>query len=293
MIELLPECVFKSTAHLGEAPLWSEKNQLLYWTDIHGKLIHAFDPIAKCETNYSMPDLVTAVALQNGGLLLALSKQIACLDLQTGQIKVLHEAEKNVSGIRFNDGKCDCKGRFWVGTINTIKPTDSNCTLYSYDGEQLRPMLRDIVFSNGLAWSPDSHVFFHVETFKKAIFAYDFDAETGSLTGKRLFVSLEENGGLPDGITVDEEGGVWCAHYGKGQVVRYDKKGKVSDVIRLPVPNVTNCAFGGKDFDMLYITTAQENLSSVQLKKYPHSGSLFAIRVSYKGVPETPFLGNL
>lgn len=294
MSELFPECIFKIDSHLGESPLWSKEKQLLYWVDIHRKLIHAFDPKTKCDTVYHTQDLVTAISLQqNKGLLLALSQQIASLDFQTEKTQILHEVEKSAPGIRFNDGKCDCMGRFWIGTINTEIPTSNACMLYSFDGKGLKPILKDIVFSNGLAWSPNYQVFFHVESFRKGIFAYDFHAEKGFLTRKRLFVSLQESTAYPDGITVDEEGGIWCAHYGGAQVVRYNKMGKVTDIIKLPVPNVTNCAFGGKNLDILYITTAQESLSSSQLKEYPLSGSVFAVKVNYKGIPETSFCNVL
>ncbi len=292
--DLFSESVFKSNSYLGESPLWSKEQQLLYWVDIKGKMIHIFDPKTKYDISYPTQDLVTAVALQNNNaILVALRKQIVSFDCKTGKTKVLSKAEENDPDTRFNDGKCDCRGRFWIGTINTRIPTSNACTLYSFDGIQIKPVLHDIMFSNGLAWSPDHRTFFHVESFRKAIFAYDFNAEKGSLTHKRLFVSLNESTAYPDGITVDDEEGVWCAHYGGSQVVRYDRTGKISVIIKLPVPHVTNCCFGGENLDTLYITTAQENLSPDQLKKHSLSGSLFAIKVDYKGILETPFCGIL
>lgn len=283
-----PDCILKIDAQLGEGPLWSPEKSLLYWVDIQEKKLHLFDPKKKQDRFFKLPQLVTTVALRKKGCLLTFPKQIVLFNEETETFEVIHEVEKDAPLTRFNDGKCDRLGRFWGGTINTKVPTNSG-NLYRASKQEIAKAATDITFSNGLCWSPDNKTFFHVETFKRTIFAYDFDLPSGQLKNKRVFATIASDDGMPDGMTIDDQGGIWCAIYGGSKVIRFDKLGALSEVIQLPVPHVTCVTFGGDRYDTLFITTAQENLSKAELEKYPLSGSLFAIKLNYRGIPETPF----
>ena len=131
---------------------------------------------------------------------------------------------------------------------------------------------------------------YYTESYRYAIFAYDFNPEKGTISNRRIFIEIDPNtGGMPDGLTVDADGYIWSAECGSGKVIRYSPKGKVDYSITLPVPRVTSCTFGGEDYSTLYITTAREHMSQDQLSKWPLSGSLFACKPGVSGIPETPF----
>jgi sugar lactone lactonase YvrE len=131
---------------------------------------------------------------------------------------------------------------------------------------------------------------YFTESFRYAIFAYDFNAQTGTISNRRLFAEVDRNsGGFPDGLTVDSEGYVWSAHCGLGQIVRYSPKGKIDSVIKMPVPRATSCVFGGHKYDTLFITSARETMNEEQLSKYPLSGSIFSCNLGKKGMATAIF----
>src|SRR5690606_20287098 len=152
-------------------------------------------------------------------------------------------------------------------------------------------MDRGFHVSNGLGWSPDDKTFYFTDTAKQTIYAYDFDLESGAIGNRRVFVTVPESEGKPDGLTVDAEGFVWSAHWDGWCVTRYDPEGKVERVINLPVPRPTSCVFGGPDLQTLFVTTARIRLSAAQLADAPLSGSVFAIDTGIKGLLDPMFAG--
>jgi sugar lactone lactonase YvrE len=288
------ECVLEKDALLGEGPLWDPNKKILYWIDILKQKLHAFNPSEKTNKTYDLQEAFTAIALRkNGSLLATLKKRIAYYDPDTKTLTPVCEVEGGKRDNRFNDAKCDRRGRFWAGTMNEKNMKEPTGALYRFDFDgKLTCHQESLCLSNGLGWSPDNSVFYLVESFKYAIFAYDFDIDKGTLSGKRQFASVDEqSGGCPDGMTVDGQGYVWSAQPGLGRVVRYHPSGKIDQVIEMPVLRPSSCIFGGENLDTLYIPTARELMSKEQLEKYPLSGSLFAIHTGVKGIPETCFEG--
>lgn len=165
--------------------------------------------------------------------------------------------------------------------------------LYRFDSsKKTTRMAEGICCSNGLGWSPDNKTFYFAESFRYKIHAYDFDPATGTIENRRLFASLEgKNGAFPDGLTVDAEGYVWSAQPVFGRLARYDPKGRLERIIELPVSRGTSCSFGGKDLDILYVTTMRGALTDEQLAEEPLAGSLLALRPGVKGIAEVPFDG--
>lgn len=288
------ECVFKTDALLGEGPIWSVDKKILYWIDILKRELHVFDPSNKTNKTYSLQQAITSVALrQKGSLLVTLKKQIAYFDPETKTMTPICDAEESKPNNRFNDAKCDRRGRFWAGTMNEKNMKEMTGALYRFDPDgKLTCHQENLSLSNGMGWSPDNRLFYLVESFKYAIFVYDFDIEKGTLSSKRQFASIDEtSGGCPDGLTVDSQGYVWNAQPGLGRIVRYHPSGKIDEVIEMPVLRPSSCIFGGEHLDTLFIPTARELMTEEQLKKYPLSGSLFAIKTGIKGIPESPFSG--
>jgi sugar lactone lactonase YvrE len=177
-----------------------------------------------------------------------------------------------------------------MGAEDWMAPTGA---LYRFDPDRRITRMHDEVkCSNGMGWSPDGRVMYHTESFRFAIFAFDFDPGSGEISGRRPFVQLDpEAGGFPDGLTVDREGFVWSAQPVYGRIVRYDPDGGIDRIVDLPVSRGTGCAFGGSDLGTLYITSATETLTDAEIAEEPLAGSVFAVTPGVRGVAETPFAG--
>ena len=176
------ECVLPAKAIIGEGPLWSVKEQRLYWADIPEKKVHIFNPADGSNQTFELPEMVTSISTrENGGLLLTLRGSFAFFDPATGKLDVLAEPEPDKPGNRFNDGKCDRQGRLWAGTMGDVDWDSPVGSLYRFDANA-RPtrMEEGVCCSNGLGWSPDSKTMYFAESFRYRIHAYDFDAATGT-----------------------------------------------------------------------------------------------------------------
>jgi sugar lactone lactonase YvrE len=288
-------CVLSAKAQIGEGPWWSAAEQRLYWVDIVGKQVHIFDPADASNRSFALPDLVTSVAPRaNGrGLVLTLRNHFAFFDPATGKLDYLAEPEPDKPGNRFNDGKCDRQGRLWAGTMGDVDWDAPVGNLYRFDADrQVVRMDEGICCSNGLGWSPDSRVMYFTESFRHRIFAYDFDAVSGEIANRRVFITLDPHeSAFPDGMTVDAQGFVWCAQPMFGRIARYDPAGKLERIIELPVSRGTGVVFGGPNLDILYVTTMRATLTDEQLAQEPLAGSLLAVDAGVKGIAETPFAG--
>ena len=288
------ECVLPWQAEVGESPVWHSGEQLLYWIDIQGKEIHRFHPETGENETFKLPEIVTCIQLRGaGGLVLTLKKNFAFYDPDSKHLEKLGAVEQGSPENRFNDGKCDPQGRFWAGTMDAKNWKNPSGNLFRMTADQsIRKMQTEVVCSNGSGWSPDGRTMYYTETFRYAIYAYDFDPATGTISNRRTFAEIDpQSGGFPDGMTVDAEGFVWSNQVGLGKILRYDPQGKIERTVQLPVPRATDCTFGGKDLQTLYVTSARETMTSEQLRQAPLSGSLFAIDTGIRGLPPTPFAG--
>ncbi len=284
--------VVPTTAFLGEGPTWLPAERRLVFVDILAPAIIMSDPQDGSFQVRPMPELVSAVVpRRRGGFLAAMQTGLKAVDIDSGAVTAIASPEASKPGNRFNDGKCDRRGRFWVGTL-AIDTTPGHGSLYRLDPDgRCSLMDQGFTISNGLGWSPDDRLFYFTDSGAKRIYVYDFDVEAGTIANRRIFVELPDGVGSPDGLTVDAEGFVWSAHWDGWCVTRYDPFGKVDRVINLPVPRPTSCTFGGPDLSTLYVTSARIRLSAQQLAEAPLSGSVFAVRAGVRGLPELPFAG--
>jgi sugar lactone lactonase YvrE len=228
--------------------------------------------------------LGAAVPRAGGGWVLAAGTAFFTLE-EDGTVSRLTEDLADPSVVRMNDGKCDPAGRFWAGTMDygESRPVAS---LYVYDGT-VRPVLDGVMISNGLAWTPDHRAMYYIDTPTGRVDVFDYDVDTGEITSRRPFVEVE--GGHPDGMTLDEEGFLWVALWGGGAVHRYDPSGRHVGTVRLPVTNVSSCAFGGPDGTTLFVTTSQQGLSPEQKEAEPDAGRIFRVEPGVSGPPATAF----
>lgn len=285
-----PQCVWNAHAALGEGPVWSIKEQALYWVDILNHRLHRYGPQQE-QRSWQFNQEISAVAerANHTGLIVTLRHGFAFFDPATEKLTPLVEPEAHLPGNRFNDGKCDRRGRFWAGTV------DFDCRQPTGSLYRLSPDLRcakmdsDYTVTNGPAWSSDQKTMYHNDSANGYVYAFDFDLESGDVANKRLFLQFNAEEGSPDGMTTDAEGGLWIAHWGASKLTSRDALGKVLQTVGLPCSQVTSCAFGGHDFTTLYITTAAIGLSAQQLEREPLAGGLFAVKMPIAGVAADVF----
>ena len=286
------ELVLDARAVLGEAPTWGAETQRLIWVDITAGLVHRFDPLSGRDESIEVGQPVGAAVPTTSGLLaLATRDGFSLLDPSTGRPEFVAEFEATVPETLINDGKCDAAGRFWAGTkdVEGRRPLGS---LFRLDADlSLTRVLTEVTISNGLGWSPDQRTMYYIDSATYAIDAFDFELETGSVSNRRRLVELPEAWGLPDGLTVDEEGFLWVAFWTGSAIRRLSPVGEVLSVVELPVSLVTSCAFGGNDLSDLYVTSARVGLSGAQLKEQPHAGGLFRLSPGVRGLAAHPFAG--
>lgn len=286
------ECVLPAAALLGESPVWCPVDHVLYWVDIKRPAIHLFHPATgHCKT-WAMQEEVTAIGLrQGGGAIVSLRSSLATFDFHTGEVSKLSGEILSHPDMRFNDGRCDRRGRFWVGSLHEARQPET-ASLYRFDPDGRRTeMVTGITVSNGIAWSLDNRVMYFADSWTRTIFSFDFDLDSGSLHNQRIFVSLPEGAGAPDGATVDAEGFLWSATFDGGCVTRYAPDGRTDRVIKVPVQRPTSCIFGGEDLSILYVTSASMGLTERQRIDAPLAGGLFAVDAGVRGLPEPQFAG--
>jgi sugar lactone lactonase YvrE len=283
-----------SAARLGESPFWHPIEQALYYCDIPGHSLHRFDPATGELAHWDFgTDVASAAPLLGGQLLLAMRDGLWRFDPNSGARRRLAEPPYDPASERFNDGKCDPQGRFWVGTL--YEPREpALASLHRYAHGKLERQCGGITVSNGLAWSPNGRTMYWSDTKAHTIYAFDFDPSTGEISRQRVFAQfpskqsgqpLEAYGGRPDGAAVDAEGCYWVAMFEGQRVLRLSPEGDVLREVTLPVRCATMPCFGDPDLKTIYITTARENRPSAELIEQPYAGCVLAFDVDVPGLP--------
>lgn len=286
------ELVVPARADVGEGPLWDHRCGLLYWVDITPGHLHSLDPATGATTKTEYGQALGAVALRAaGGLVLALRRGLAFLGADGGQPRPSHDLNADHPQRLLNDCACDRAGRLWVDRV-ADDPEPGSSSVYRVSAEDgVTEVITGATLANGIDWSPDDRTMYFVDSMEHVVWAYDFDPIAGEPSGRRTFVRTDPELGLPDGLTVDEDGFVWVAYWGGWCVRRYTPDGRQDRVIELPVAQVSSVAFGGDRLEELYITTAAADLSLTDLADQPLAGSLFRHRPGVRGFPAAAFVG--
>ena len=279
---------------LGESPFWHPREQALYYCDIPGRRLNRFDPARGELVHWDFDSEPCSCApCLDGTLLLAMRDGLWRFDPATGARQALAAPPYDPATERFNDGKCDPQGRFWVGTI--YEPRDAaKATLHCFAHGQLTQRAGDATVANGLAWSPDGRTMYWTDTKAHTIYAFDCDPASGEISRRRVFArfpprqpgeSIDHYGGRPDGAAVDAEGCYWVAMFEGQRLLRLAPGGEVLREVRLPVRCATMPCFGGADLKTVYVTTSREKRPPDELAAQPWAGCVLAFEVDVPGLP--------
>jgi len=255
-------------------------------------MIYRFDPASGDVKNWRIQTEIGSIGLAGKGRLIAGTRMgLAFIGLDDNSFEEVADPEGDgrMNSVRMNDGKVDRQGRFWCGGMDDPGYAEI-ASLYRFDHDRsVHKMAGPVTVSNALCWSPDNTTMYFADSRKRTMWAYDFDAASGTIENRRVFLDVADDDGVPDGATVDSDGFVWVAHMRGGKVKRYDPAGSMEREIAFPV-SMTSCpAFGGPDLSTLYVTTASSKFEPEDFEREPDAGSLFAVETDVKGLPEPVF----
>ena len=284
-VELLDDC----NNSLGEGITYSSSNNNLYWLDIGNiSKLYSLDLSSNKKEIFELPEIVTATSIKSQNeLILATTNGLKLFNTSNKKFESVVNIENQQSLTRSNDGASDALGRFWFGTMqnnfdkngNGIPIKENIGKLYKVDTNKKISVIEEgLGIPNTFVWSPDNKNFYFTDTLNGTILSYNFELESGELSNKKNFATFDR--GHPDGSTIDTDGCVWNCRWGGSCIVRFTPSGKVDQIIEMPVQNITNCVFGGKDMKTLFVTTASNE------DKNNLDGSLFSINLNYQGLED-------
>jgi sugar lactone lactonase YvrE len=291
-IGLQTDVVVEHKCFLGEGPVWDAKRKVICWLDILNGEIHEYATEQKMHKVIPVHQLIGSLAVcTNGNFIAALQNGFAFIDKISGEIKMIADPESYLSNNRFNEGKCDPAGRFWAGTMSLSEEPNAGSVYVVEKDLSITKRIESVTISNGLAWSINHKTFYFIDTPTFEVAAYDYNKYSGHISNKRTIIKIASEDGYPDGMTIDNEGMLWIAHWDGWQVTRWNPvSGEKIHSIQLPVSKVTSCTFGGENYGDLYITSAKIGLREDELEKQPLAGSLFVLRnCGFQGMPAFEF----
>jgi sugar lactone lactonase YvrE len=280
---------------LGEGPYWLPERGLLSRVDVHGGDIVLLDPVTGVHERHAVGSPVSfAIPRRAGGFVAGIGMTVTLLDddfTATPLVDIGPERDTN----RFNDAICDAQGRLWAGTMSAKRPRElgtGEAALYRFDPDgSYEEVLPGLTLSNGMDWVDDGHGLLHIDSDAHRIDRYDVDIDAGRISSRRTVVEFDPGLGLPDGMTVDVEGGMWLAFFGSGQVRRYDASGAEQVRFALPVSCPASVILGGADWRDLFVVTSSHRLTEEEARVQNLAGSVLRIRVDVPGRPQYSFAG--
>ena len=287
-----PRIISSSRDRVGESPVWDVAAQALYWVDIEGRHIHRFDWASQTQKTWDTPERVGCIALSaRGGLVAAMETGIFAVELlsppaiATVRLVTVRHPRANM---RFNDGRCDASGRFWISTMCMDMALAAPVgAWYCLDERGLSgPHCAGLVTPNGSAFSPDGSTLYFSDSHPSVqkIWAFEFDLAQGSIGARRDFVDMVPLPGRPDGAAVDAQGHYWICASDAGQVHRFNPLGQLVSSLHLPVPKPAMCSFGGPQLDVLFVTSIMPAGAPIG-----DSGAVFSVKAGVRGLPEPRF----
>lgn len=275
-----------------EGILWNAADQRVWWTDIHGKTLWAYDPATGSAERHSVPGSIGCFApRRDGTFVAAFVDGFALYAPRTGRRDDIARFEPQLPQTRLNDGRTDRQGRFIAGGMDE-KDLSPISSVWRLDPDlKLMRLFGSVRCANSTCFSSDGRTMYFADSPQREIVAFDYDPDTGDLGQKRSLARIEAGRGVPDGSCMDAEGFIWNAVWEGYRVERFAPDGRLDMTIDVPVEKPTCVAFGGADLDMLYITTSRLGSSADRLAREPESGGLYAVKPNVKGLVDAPFAG--
>jgi D-xylonolactonase len=278
-----PELIADYKCVTGEGPLWHPDEQRLYWTDIPTGRMFRYDPATGTHEQFYDGDVVGGFTIQADGALLLFMARGAVKIWRDGKLTTVIDEIPRERESRFNDVIADPRGRVYCGTMST---PDQAGQLYRLDTDgTLTTMVEGVGTSNGMGFTLDRAHMYYTDTRAHEIYLYDYDAGTGAMTNRSVFVRVPdtESEGHPDGMTVDAAGYVWSARWDGNCLVRYTPEGVEDMRITFPARKVSSVVFGGPDYTDIYVTTAGGDNKA---EDGEGAGALFRLNLGIEGLPE-------
>jgi sugar lactone lactonase YvrE len=290
---------------LGDCPTWDESTQRLFWVDIIGKRMSSCAADGSTLERRTFDEIPGSFALRrHGGMLLGFRRRLALLDSAGTEINSWVPDTADMSRERFNDGACDARGRFWVGTMDRFLREPMGA-LYRIDPDlSAHRMDAGFGISNGIAWSPSFDRLYQCDSSPPRVYVHDFDLDAGLITNRRIYVDFTTGMGTPDGCAVDLEGFLWVAAPGAASIFGFDPQGRLARTIATPVAWPSSVVFGGSELRTLFVTSLKPHeRSTVQASRQgappgefgstagPADGAVFALECRVPGVPRGRFGG--
>ena len=289
-----PEHLLRVQNRLGETPIWIPDESALYWVDWGGRDSCRFEPAVNEFTTFPVGPPVTALARRTSGGWIAIAQNgLYAWDQKTNGYELLiGPPEPQKPEMCFNDAAVDRQGRLLVGTVNMDDPFLPDGSLHRLDPDgSFHKLDTGYATANGIGLSPDGRTVYVADQRHNQIMVMDYDTAQGTVSNRRLFARVPDEEGMPDGLIVDAEGFIWNGHWAGWKLTRYDPDGKIERQIQFPVEHVISFAFGGKELDELFVTTAWWGYSDEEKKSRPQAGDLFCIKTDVKGLVEPAFAG--
>lgn len=265
---------------LGESARWSEKNQCLYWIDVHQSYLYSYQPITKTLNSYIFPASLNCIDVDmNGELVGIMSNSLLKILIINDRMEINYIKTKLIDddSVAFNDGVLDLKGNLWVGTMDkSFQRQNGKLYRISPSGEVM-VMDEGFFISNGMGFSPDNEKFYFIDSLSRAIYQYYFNSETCSVDDRQVLIQFTEEQGFPDGLFVDEEGSIWIAGWASHHVYQYTSQGVLVKGIPFPAKNLTSCCFGGMDKKTLFVTSASFDVLANTEDAEGSAGSVFVL----------------
>ena len=282
---ILVECAWSLQAELGEGPIWSPHEGAVWFVDIKKDRIHRYETVTGRKRSYETPPSPSFMVPEaDGTFVVGIQSGLHRFDPKSGDFAMLMAVEPERPGNRLNDGALDPRGRLWFGSMDNGE-TEKTGSLFRLDPAGPVVVDKGYAITNGPCFSPDGRTLYHTDSTESVIYAFDV-TDDGSVSNKRVFVTIEEGAGHPDGSGVDAEGCLWTCLFFGGAARRYSGGGELIQTVKFPCSNITKLAFAGPDLKTAYVTTARHALNVSQRAEQPLAGGLFRFQLDVPGLPQ-------